>query len=250
MSEPDQSNCLNCGSKTNGAFCSACGQSTTVHRITLRETINDFFSSTFALEGPLLSTIKGLIINPGRLFREFINGKRKTYYKPVAFFVVLTAAYLILREAINYDPFEDQPQMKSENIPERAKLFIMAGRFMVANINNIMFFLVLSIGLMQKLFFYRKYYLAEYIVTGFFISGIYLLFGMLHMLFSVSVVYITPRLNLIILFFYLVYSMVSFHQKTTVLNILKYVTSALLSIALYVVLGYGFSLLITYFNLT
>ncbi|MEM7298901.1 MAG: DUF3667 domain-containing protein, partial [Bacteroidota bacterium] len=154
MNKPSGSNCLNCGSTVEENYCANCGQSTSITRITFRETINEFFSSSFALEGPLLSTVRLLIVNPGRLFREFIGGKRKSYYKPVAFFVVLTAAYIILRNLIGYDPFELQPELKRKDLPETARTFILAGRFMVANINNIMFFLVLAIGLTQKLFYY------------------------------------------------------------------------------------------------
>ncbi|NOX46877.1 MAG: DUF3667 domain-containing protein [Chlorobi bacterium] len=43
----------------------------------------------FALEGPFWLTIKLLFVNPGKLFREYIAGKRKAYYKSVAFFFLI-----------------------------------------------------------------------------------------------------------------------------------------------------------------
>ncbi|SNS95332.1 Protein of unknown function [Ekhidna lutea] len=244
MGQRNKHNCLNCGSAIAENYCPNCGQSTTIHRITFRETINDFFSSTFALEGPLLLTIKLLILNPGRLFREFIEGKRKTYYKPVAFFVVLTALYLIIRSASGFDPFHNQPQMKGRDVPERAMIFIEAGRFMVAHINHIMFFLVFAIGLSNKLFFYRKYNLAEYITTGFYISGIYILVGIAQILFSVYVFYISPQLNMVFLFAYLFYASFSFHKNTSFMAIVKYLLLSVFAIILYVVFGFSFSLLV------
>ncbi|MEP0984632.1 DUF3667 domain-containing protein [Ekhidna sp.] len=249
MTESNQPVCLNCGSKTAENYCINCGQSTSVGRITFRETINDFFSSTFALEGPLFSTIRLLIVNPGKLFREFISGRRKNYYKPVAFFVVLTAVYLILREASGYDPFYGQTQMKRENIPERAVLFVAASKFMVANINNILFFLVFSIGLTQKLFFYKKYNLAEYLVVGFFISGIYLLIGMAHILFTVFVIYVNPQINMLLLFLLILYASISFHRNMTFSSAIKHILASLMAVILYVILGYGFSVLMVYFGL-
>jgi hypothetical protein len=243
MQQPNHHDCLNCGHETVGYYCANCGQSTSMHRITFRETINDFFSSTFALEGPLLSTIKLLILNPGKLFREFIGGKRKAYYKPVAFFVVLTAVYLIVRKLIQYDPFYSQPQMSNENVPEKVRPLIEAGKFMFANINNIMFFLVFSIGLSNKLFFYKKYNLAEYVTTGFYISGLYILVGVIQMLVSVYIIYITPQYNMVLLFAYMVYVSISFHQQKSFVAILKYIFMSLLAIILYAILGYSFSLM-------
>lgn len=249
MTKASQPICLNCGFETAENYCINCGQSTSVGRITFRETFNDFFSSTFALEGPLFLTIKMLIVNPGRLFRDFIGGKRKSYYKPVAFFVVLTAVYLILREASGYDPFYGQQQMKSENVPEKAILFIAAGKFMVANINNIMFFLVFAIGLSQKLFFYRKYNLAEYVTIGFFIAGIYLIIGMVHMLFCVLVFYVTPQINILLLCILLIYASISFRQKATIGSVIKHIFASLFAVVLYIILGYGFSLFMVYLGL-
>lgn len=46
--------CLNCGTELVGNFCHNCGQSAKVDRLAFLETIQDFFSSSFALEGPLL----------------------------------------------------------------------------------------------------------------------------------------------------------------------------------------------------
>ncbi|MEO9872867.1 DUF3667 domain-containing protein [Ekhidna sp.] len=243
MSKPNPSNCLNCGSKTEGNYCNNCSQSASIQRITFRDTLDDFFSSTFALQGPLLSTIKFLMVDPGKLLRSFIEGKRKSYYKPVSFFVLLTAIYLILRSVIGYDPFEGQPQMEGENVHELARVFINAGKYMVAHINHIMFFLVFSIGISNKLFFSKKYNLAEYLTVGFYVSGIYILIGIIYMLFSVYVIFIPPQLNMVFLFLYIVYISFSFHRQKSFLAIIKYLLLSLFSILLYVILGFGFSLL-------
>lgn len=240
----NQTTCVNCEAPIAGNFCSHCGQSTSVHRITFRETIKDFFSSTLALEGPLLFTIGSLIKKPGMAFRNFVGGKRKPYYKPVAFFVVLTAIYLIVRSLIDYDPFAGQAQFQNANVHEQARKFIEAGRFMVANINNIMFFLVFAIGVSHKLFFPKKYNLAEYVTIGFFVSGMYVLVGLFHMLFSTYIYFFSPQVNMIILFAYLVYTAASFHQERSFWAVTKYLLIGFIANLLYVFMGYGFSLLV------
>ena len=101
--------CLNCDTALRGGdFCSQCGQKATTGRINFRETLNDFLESTFSLKAPLMRTIKLLILNPGKLFREYIDGRRKTYYRPVAFFLLFTAIYLIIKALIHFDPLHDE----------------------------------------------------------------------------------------------------------------------------------------------
>jgi len=245
MEEPayDPSECSNCHAKTTGAYCQQCGQTTSIRRITFRETLGDFFSSTFSLEGPLLSTIRLLIVNPGLLLREFISGKRKKYYKPVSFFVVLTAIYLIIRALIQYDPLDRQLPPMYENTPPEILRVKKAAYYMVANINNIMLFLVFAIGLNHKLFFRKKYNLAEYVTVGFYLAGIYTLFGTLFMLFRAYVSEIPNQVALPFLIIYLFYSAISFHQKKSVWAMIKYLLLGFFSLAIYMILAMGFSYL-------
>ncbi|MEO9482543.1 MAG: DUF3667 domain-containing protein [Ekhidna sp.] len=241
MNQSNRSHCLNCQAEITENYCSVCGQSAKVQRITFRETLDDFFSSSFALEGQLLSTIKLMVVNPGLLLRSFIAGKRKSYYKPVAFFVLLSAVYLIVRSVLDYDPLDGQVQLN--NADESSKLFKDAARFMVTHINHIMFFLVFAIGFSNKLFFYRKYNLAEYLTVGFYVSGIYILVGLVQMLFSLYVFFIASQINMVILFFYLLYVSFSLHQKKSFLAILKYLMLSLTVIFFYMLLGFGFSII-------
>ncbi len=241
LENPDNT-CLNCGTPLQGKYCSNCGQSAQIRRITFIDTLKDFFSSSFALEGPLISTIKMLLVNPGKLFREFTGGRRKAYYKPVAFFVVMTAVYIIVRALINYDPFQGQPP--PADAPGEGRNFQLAARFMVKNINNIMFFLALAIGIAQKLFFRKAYLLAEYVAMGFYVAGMYILFGMFVAIGSVYIGFVNPQINFVILVVLLVYSIHSLHLRKSFWSFCKYVLAAIFSVFLYVLLGYGFSFLI------
>ncbi len=239
-------NCLNCGSRLASNYCEVCGQSSDVKRITFKDTVEGFLSSTFSLEGNLPKTIFALVRNPGKMFRGFIGGKRVIYYKPVAFFVVCTAAYLIIRSLINYDPLYgySSPPEASDEI---RKLTLRAARFMVDNINNIMFTLVISIGLMFKSFFYKRFHLAEYITVGFYISGIYILFGIIFMMIMNFKEERVNQFQLIFLFLYIIYCAHSLMQKNTLIGWLKYLLISAFSIIFYIIFGYGFSLIWVFF---
>lgn len=236
--------CLNCESPLSGNYCQQCGQSAKIKRISFKETIDDFFSSTFALEGPLLFTLKSLIINPGRMYREFIAGRRKTYYKPVAFFIVLTAFYLIVKALIGYDPLEGEFQQADEKVDPRVIKFKAAATYMVTHINNIMLILVFSIGLNLKLFFRKRYNLAEYTMIGFYTTGVYILFASGIMLIDKYFFSTSRTLMFVVLALYIIYSLATLFQPKSFLAYIKYLIAAVLSILLYMTAGFALSYLI------
>lgn len=238
--------CLNCGSPVSGNYCSHCGQATSTGRITFGETFSSFLSAAFSFEGPFMGTVKWLILNPGKVFREYIGGKRKTYYKPVPFYILTTALYLIVRAIVKYDPLEGQmAQLESPRGPSNSAEISAAADFMVKNINNIMFFLVFSIALMLKLFFRKRYNLAEYASVGFYIAGLYTSIGIFVMLISKYLVAAANNYQLFILFVIILYSSSSLIKSYKFGLVLKYILVGLFSIVLYVALGFGFSVLMT-----
>lgn len=241
-------NCLNCGSPLEGNYCSECGQSAYVGKITFRETFESFLSSVFALEGPLIGTSVNLLRNPGKVFREFLSGKRRKYYKPVAYFVLLTAIYLVVRALLDYNPLEgqlpDQNISGSESEAQARQISGEAARYMVKNINNIMFLLVFSLGLMLKLFFRKRYNLAEYTAIGFYITGVYILFGFCVMLFNYFTGFRNHQIQLVFLIVYVIYCEISLFKNYNFWQLLKYLLVAAFSLVLYMILGFGFSLTI------
>ena len=245
MPETLKSNiCLNCGASLQGNFCSQCGQKVILDRITFKQTFRNFLSSSFSLEGPLLFTIHQLIVNPGKVFREFIGGKRKTYYQPVQFYVLLTALYLIIRALLNYDPLEGQIAFDDLHASAAVNKSKEVARFMVDNINNIMFFLVFSIAFMLKLFFRKHYNLAEYTAVGLFITGMYILIGILMMFIAVITSAHTNKIQLLIMLVLIGYGAASFFRRFNFWSIIKYVLVSCFSLVLYMILGFGFSFIV------
>jgi hypothetical protein len=78
--------CLNCGAVLSGRFCSACGQAATVHR-TLGAFFHDLLHGVLHFEGKIWRTLPLLALNPGRLTREYIDGRRASYVSPIALFL-------------------------------------------------------------------------------------------------------------------------------------------------------------------
>ena len=242
-----KSSCLNCGNLLEGNFCKKCGQKANINRITFKETFKNFLSSSLSLEGPLLFTVYHLILNPGKIFREFIGGKRKTYYQPVPFYLLMTALYLILRALLDYDPLEGQIESVDQEKSTSQYRAKEAAKFMVDNISNIMFFLVFSIALNLKIFFKKHYNFAEYTSIGLFIVGLYTLFGILIMLINTFTSAVNNKLQLLIMVILIGYCSSSLFRRYNFWSIIKYIMVSLLSLILYMILGFGFSYLIVSF---
>lgn len=81
-----ESACLNCGAALMGSHCHACGQAAHVHR-TLGAFFHDLLHGVFHFEGKVWRTLPLLAWQPGRLTREYIDGRRASYVSPLALFL-------------------------------------------------------------------------------------------------------------------------------------------------------------------
>jgi len=234
-------NCKNCNHILSNNFCSNCGQKVIINRITIKETLTDFSNTVFSLESTLFTTLKGLFSNPGAVFRGYLKGKRKTYYKPVSFFILTTIIYLICRGVMNYDALSS---FKDEEVINN-KLLISSAKYMAINLNHILLILVFSCGLSLKLFFPKTYYFAEYISISFYLVGVFTIFSTLGVFGSI---YISPNVKFLFMLLFMIYMIWScklFFIKSTLMTYVKLIATSIFSIFLFMMLGYGFSILIT-----
>ena len=78
--------CADCGAETSGNFCSNCGQPTHVHR-TLHHLLEEVAHGVMHFDARIWRTLPLLWLNPGRLTREWVEGKRTRYVSPLAMFL-------------------------------------------------------------------------------------------------------------------------------------------------------------------
>jgi len=81
-----EKNCLNCGTKLIGSYCSACGQRAHVHR-SVRAFLQDFVQGLFNFEGKIWRTLPMLAWRPGEMTRRYIAGERARFISPVALYL-------------------------------------------------------------------------------------------------------------------------------------------------------------------
>ncbi len=100
--------CSDCGEPTAGNFCANCGQPTHVHR-SLLHLGEEVLHGVMHFDARIWRTLPLLAINPGRLTREWIEGKRTRYVSPLAIFLfTLFLMFFALSFAGDFVPNETQ----------------------------------------------------------------------------------------------------------------------------------------------
>ncbi len=88
--------CKNCEAIVEGKFCSNCGQNAKVGKINFPNFLNEVSESIFLVNKGFFFTLINLFLRPGQSIRDFINGKRKYHYKPIAYVIVLSTVYFLI----------------------------------------------------------------------------------------------------------------------------------------------------------
>ena len=88
--------CKNCGAAAQGNYCHECGQATHLHVPSAREFLHEFVSHYVALEGKLWHSLKLLFFKPGRLTREYIDGRRVRYVEPLRLYLTFSIIFFAL----------------------------------------------------------------------------------------------------------------------------------------------------------
>lgn len=88
--------CKNCGALTNGLYCSNCGQKPVPERITLHYIWHEIVHFLTHAEKGFFFTSWQLVKAPGQVIKNFIEGKRKNYQRPVSYYLIWIGLYSLI----------------------------------------------------------------------------------------------------------------------------------------------------------
>jgi hypothetical protein len=88
--------CLNCGTLLNGPFCAECGQRDIPPYPSARELVVDAVSELSGWDGRIATSVRTLLLRPGKLTREFLEGRRARYISPLRLYLMASLAYFVL----------------------------------------------------------------------------------------------------------------------------------------------------------
>jgi hypothetical protein len=96
--------CLNCGTHLRGQYCGNCGQRSRSRLIKLRELISEAFGDLFEIDSRLWQTIVPLVIRPGRLTYDYLQGRRARFMPPFRMYLVLSLIFFVV---VFFNPREE-----------------------------------------------------------------------------------------------------------------------------------------------
>ncbi len=109
--DPDQDieavespNCLNCGTRLRGQYCGSCGQRARSRLISLWELLSEAFGDLLEFDSRLWRTLIPLLIRPGQLTRDYLEGRRARYMPPFRMYLVLSVIFFVIAF---FDPRDD-----------------------------------------------------------------------------------------------------------------------------------------------
>ena len=90
--------CSNCGFRFGEAdsYCPRCGQKNHETKVPLKHLLEEFVESTFHLDTKILKTLRYLIFFPGRLSREYNEGKRARFVSPLRLYIFISFLFFLL----------------------------------------------------------------------------------------------------------------------------------------------------------
>jgi len=91
--------CLNCEQpiSDNDNFCSNCGQVNDVLPLSIKQFISEFFSGFFSFDSRFFKTFIPLLFKPGKVSKNYIEGKRRRYVNPFQLYLHVTIIFFLIQ---------------------------------------------------------------------------------------------------------------------------------------------------------
>ncbi|MFD1095123.1 DUF3667 domain-containing protein [Salegentibacter chungangensis] len=112
--------CLNCDYplEISDRYCPRCGQMNSTKKLTFDDFFSEFFSGLFAYDSRLHRTLRALLFKPGKISKDYIQGKRMRYANPFRFYLSASIIFFLIWSFLN--PLEFDTQAFDNVAPEVA----------------------------------------------------------------------------------------------------------------------------------
>lgn len=90
--------CLNCGRELSleDNFCRTCGQVNDTKRLSIKQYFSEYLSGFFEFDNRFLRTVVPLLIKPGTVSKNYVNGRRIYYANPFQLYLHITILFFLL----------------------------------------------------------------------------------------------------------------------------------------------------------
>lgn len=113
-------NCLNCNGplRETDEFCPGCGQTANLHRITLGHIFHDALHYFLHADKSAFTLVKLLATKTGAVASDYIAGRRKKYFAPLNFFLLVVG--LVVLSMSVFHMFEHESSMNNQQLEAMA----------------------------------------------------------------------------------------------------------------------------------
>jgi Protein of unknown function (DUF3667) len=219
-------NCLNCGSvlEPSQRFCPQCGQNADTHRLNFKHIWHDLIHAFTHADKGIFSLMWQLAYRPGIVAREYVDGKRKKYFNPFTFIILVVGFASVILISSGFTNFGGSSRMPPNPIAP----------FLNRHINLLIFLNIPLLALFNRLLFRRhNTNYSENLVLAAFASGERSIFFSLFIA-PVWVIFHPPFYPLLIFYLlcwscYYGWASSQFYSGKKVFSFLKGVLSTLLT---------------------
>lgn len=95
--------CLNCGTGLKGPFCYYCGQPDRNFLRFFPVLLRDLMEDLLDLDSRFMRTLKPLLFKPGRLTRDYMQGRRFRYAPPMRLYIFSSIVFFLLAAVLSSD---------------------------------------------------------------------------------------------------------------------------------------------------
>jgi len=90
--------CLNCEHPLDisDKYCPNCGQLNSIKKLSFTDFFNEFFANFFAYDSRFRRTLSAMLFHPGRISKDYIQGKRERYANPFRFYLSVSIIFFII----------------------------------------------------------------------------------------------------------------------------------------------------------
>ena len=137
--------CLNCQLPLDKCdnFCPNCGQKNTTKKLSFGDFFVQLFSGLFNYDSRFQRTVRVLLFNPGRISKDFVNGKRIRYANPFQFYLSASIIFFLIAgisdkfEGVNFADQQDEIQVGMDKIQKDSLLRAELNEINALKENNI-----------------------------------------------------------------------------------------------------------------
>ncbi|MFH7011782.1 DUF3667 domain-containing protein [Flavobacterium sp. FlaQc-52] len=188
--------CKNCETENYPDFnyCPECSQRVNLHRISPHEIFHEAIHYFLHADKGIFQLIMSLTLKSGTVAKEYINGKRKKYFPPLNFFLLVAAIFVFISNIPKETPPIDIPKENQElsaisDPVQKEKIIHLYERkekmfHFIKKYSNLMAMMALPLLAFFFWLFYKKenYNYTEHLVAGMYMLGFCILVNTLLIL--------------------------------------------------------------------